>query len=120
MKRHFVSAPRSVMAVLGIATALGLPLLLMAADDLSASTIQPKRATFAITNVLTVKVPEGAQQVRIWFAVPQDDAESEVSNFTTEAAYPIRYTKTRRGTTSAIWRCRHPGNSTLLFAKPSP
>jgi transglutaminase-like putative cysteine protease len=77
--------------------ALSLPLLLSGAGALSAATPQPKRATFAITNVFTVKVPEGAKQVRIWFAVPQDDAESEISNFTAEAAYPIRYGKDSQG-----------------------
>jgi transglutaminase-like putative cysteine protease len=85
------------MVIPGIAMVLGLSLLLIATGDLSASTMQPKRATFAITNVLTVKVPEGAKQVRIWFAVPQDDAESEVRSFTTEAAHPIRYGKDSQG-----------------------
>lgn len=97
MQCRFVSAPRSVMLTLGIAIALALPFLLMAAGDLSASTMQPKRATFAITNILTIKVPEGAKQVRIWFAVPQDDAESEVRNFSAEAAHPIRYGKDSQG-----------------------
>lgn len=34
---------------------------------------QPKRATFEITNALTVKVPEGARRVRVWLAVPQSE-----------------------------------------------
>jgi hypothetical protein len=34
---------------------------------------QPKRATFEITNALTVKVPEGAKRVRVWLAVPQSE-----------------------------------------------
>lgn len=97
MQPRFVLSTRSVLVMLGIAIALGLPLLLIVAGDIAASTMPPKRATFAITNVFTVKVPEGAKQVRIWFAVPQDDAESEVSNFTTETAYPIRYGKDSQG-----------------------
>jgi len=38
----------------------------------------PKRASFEITNALTVKVPAGAQRVRVWLAVPQSDAESDI------------------------------------------
>ena len=97
MPSRFVSSTRSVLIILAIAMALGLPLLLSGAGDLSAATPQPKRAAFAITNIFTVKVPEGAQQVRIWFAVPQDDAESEIGNFTAEAAYPIQYGKDSQG-----------------------
>jgi hypothetical protein len=41
----------------------------------------PKRASFHISNVLTVKVPKGAKTVRTWFAVPQEDAYSIVRNF---------------------------------------
>ena len=97
MQWRFVSGTRSVLIILAVAVALGLPLLLSGAGDLSAATPQPKRAAFAITNIFTVKVPEGAKQVRIWFAVPQDDAESEIGNFTAEAAYPIQYGKDSQG-----------------------
>jgi transglutaminase-like putative cysteine protease len=53
--------------------------------------VQPKRATFEITNAFTVKVPAGAKRVRVWFAAPQRDAESEIRAFNVEAPYPVRY-----------------------------
>ena len=54
-------------------------------------TAPPKQASFHITNVLTVKVPKGARTVRIWFAVPQEDAYSVVRNFNVAGDYPVRY-----------------------------
>lgn len=51
----------------------------------------PKQASFHITNVLTVKLPQGARTVRIWFAVPQEDAYSVVRNFNVASDFAIRY-----------------------------
>lgn len=56
-----------------------------------AGTGQPKQAAFEVTNTFNVQVPEGAQRVRIWFAVPQDDAQSEISNLQVATSYPVRY-----------------------------
>src|SRR5688572_19593498 len=52
---------------------------------------QPKRATFEITNTFTVKVPDDAKHMRIWFAVPQKDAESEIQNFEVAAPHAVTY-----------------------------
>ena len=57
----------------------------------AAPAVQPKRATFEITNAFTIKVPEGAKRVRVWFAAPQRDAESEIRAFNVESPYPVRY-----------------------------
>jgi transglutaminase-like putative cysteine protease len=57
----------------------------------AAPAVQPKRATFEISNAFTVKVPEGAKRVRVWFAMPQSDAESEIRALNVEAPYPVRY-----------------------------
>ena len=57
----------------------------------AAPAVQPKRATFEITNAFTIKVPEGARRVRVWFAAPQHDAESEIRAFHVEAPYAVRY-----------------------------
>ncbi len=50
-----------------------------------------KQASFHISNVYTIKVPKGARTVRVWFAVPQEDAYSKVRNFNVISDYPIRY-----------------------------
>ena len=57
----------------------------------AAPAVQPKRASFDISNAFTIKVPEGAKRVRVWFAVPQGDTESEIRALKVEAPYPIRY-----------------------------
>ena len=41
----------------------------------------PRQASFHVRNAFVVKVPKGAQKVRVWFAVPQQDAQSAISNF---------------------------------------
>jgi transglutaminase-like putative cysteine protease len=57
----------------------------------AAPAVQPKRASFDISNAFTIKVPEGAKRVRVWFAVPQGDTESEIRALKVEAPYPVRY-----------------------------
>lgn len=52
---------------------------------------QPQHASFAVQNVLTLKVPQGAHQVRIWFAVPQENTYTAVSEFTADAPFHVEY-----------------------------
>jgi Transglutaminase-like superfamily len=50
-----------------------------------------KQASFHINNVFTLKVPKGVKTVRVWFAIPQEDAFSVVRNFNVNSEYPVRY-----------------------------
>ncbi len=52
---------------------------------------QPKQASFHVKNVFHVKVPKGANTVRIWFAVPQEDASSAIRNFAVSTDGMVRY-----------------------------
>jgi transglutaminase-like putative cysteine protease len=52
---------------------------------------QPKQASFHVKNVFNVKVPKGAQAVRIWFAVPQEDASSVIRNLAVSTDGVVRY-----------------------------
>ncbi len=47
-----------------------------------------KSALFDARHELKVMVPEDARRVRIWFAIPQDDAAQKVSDFTVVSPYP--------------------------------
>ena len=60
--------------------------LVLAASATAADS--PKRAGFHVKNTFTVKVPKGAQRVRVWFALPQEDAWSTIRNLnlTSDAA----------------------------------
>jgi transglutaminase-like putative cysteine protease len=53
--------------------------------------VQPREASFQIKNEFTVKVPKGAKSVRMWFAVPQEDAVSAVRDFNVHADFPVHY-----------------------------
>jgi transglutaminase-like putative cysteine protease len=56
-----------------------------------------RQATFQVRNELKVMLPEGAQRVRIWFALPQDDPAQQVSSFQVEAPYPYRIERDSEG-----------------------
>jgi transglutaminase-like putative cysteine protease len=81
---------RQIRWQLHLSIIVGVMLLLGAALAITEAA-QPKQATFEITNIYTVKVPTQAQTMRIWFAVPQEDAESTIKNFDVEAPYEVRY-----------------------------
>jgi transglutaminase-like putative cysteine protease len=52
---------------------------------------QPKQASFKIKNEFKVQPPKGAKTVRMWFAVPQEDAVSVVHEFRVAADFPVQY-----------------------------
>jgi transglutaminase-like putative cysteine protease len=52
---------------------------------------QPKQASFLIKNEFKVQPPKGARTVRMWFAVPQEDAESVIREFRVTADFPVQY-----------------------------
>lgn len=61
------------------------------AGDKAAKSEQPQHAEFAVENVLTVKIPQGAHHVRIWFAVPEENAYTKVTDFTATTPYHVEY-----------------------------
>jgi hypothetical protein len=65
----------------------------MTAGDAS-KPVQPAQASFQVKNEFKVQVPKGAKSVRIWFAVPQEDAASVVREFT-DPVLPRRLGKPR-------------------------
>jgi transglutaminase-like putative cysteine protease len=52
---------------------------------------QPQSASFQVKNAFTVKVPPGAHSVRVWFAVPQEDAFSTITNYKVLSDSPVRF-----------------------------
>ncbi len=57
----------------------------------SAKSGEPQHASFEVQNVLTLKVPQGAHQLRIWFAVPQENTYTNVTDFTATTPYHVEY-----------------------------
>jgi transglutaminase-like putative cysteine protease len=52
---------------------------------------QPRHASFQIKNEFKVQLPKGAEAVRIWFAVPQEDVVSVIREFRVTADFPVQY-----------------------------
>jgi hypothetical protein len=71
------------------AVVLGISALTFGGDV--SKPVQPREASFQVKNEFTVKVPKGAKSVRMWFAVPQEDAVSAVHDFNVHADFPIHY-----------------------------
>lgn len=53
--------------------------------------VKPKRASFLIKNAFVVKIPKDAKTTRIWFAVPQEDAYSKITDFKVVSDDPVTY-----------------------------
>jgi hypothetical protein len=62
----------------------------VSAADLSSGAL-PKKAAFRIKNLITIRVPKDAKRVRIWFAVPQQDADTVIQSFKVTTDVPVRY-----------------------------
>jgi transglutaminase-like putative cysteine protease len=60
-------------------------------DGAASNTVQPKHASFQIKNEFKVQPPKGAKMVRMWFAVPQEDAASAIHAFRVTADFPVQY-----------------------------
>jgi len=52
-----------------------------------------EQASFSVTNVLTLQVPPNAQRVRVWFALPNEDPYSTVSNLKITSMYPVSFNR---------------------------
>ncbi len=59
-----------------------------------------RTAEFGVRHELVVNLPSGTQEVRIWFAMPQDDPTQEVRDFKVEAELPHRIETDSQGNRS--------------------
>jgi hypothetical protein len=58
---------------------------------------QPSQASFQNKNELKVQSPKGAKSVRMWFAVPWEDAASVIREFRVTADFPVHHFRIHRG-----------------------
>lgn len=87
MLRTSLKCPFALVVLLGCCAAAS------AKNAAAAKSEHPEHASFAVQNVLTLKVPQGAHKVRIWFAVPQENAYTKVTDFTASTPYHVEYRK---------------------------
>src|SRR5262249_40926052 len=63
-----------------------------------ASAQPPRQATFELRNEIKIKVPDGAQRMRVWVALPQDnDPAQQVRDLKIEAPYAYRIERDSEG-----------------------
>ncbi len=75
---------------------------------------KPKQAVFKVKNVFTVNVPKGAKAVRIWLAVPQEDAQSSIRNLTLATDGAIHFNTDSWGNRVAYLERRDPTENQIV------
>ncbi len=78
---------------------------------------QPQHASFAVQNVLTVKVPKGAHSVRIWFAVPQENTYTQVTDLTATTPYHVEYRDDSWGNREGYLEAVNPTQSEIIITE---
>lgn len=58
---------------------------------------QPSEASFQNRNEFKAQSPKGAKSVRMWSAVPREDAPSVIREFRVTADFPVHYFRIHRG-----------------------
>jgi transglutaminase-like putative cysteine protease len=76
-----------------------------------------KQATFDVRHELHVVVPDGAQKVRIWFAMPQDVPEQSVRGFKVQCSVLTRIEKDSEGNTQVYCELRQPKEKTFTIVE---
>jgi transglutaminase-like putative cysteine protease len=89
----------------------------LAAAEGKSGEVQPKKAFFKVKNVFTVNVPKDAKTVRIWFAVPQEDAQSSVRNLTVNTDGAVRYETDSWGNRVGFLERRAPSSNKIVVTE---
>ena len=89
--------------------ASALVVVFTTATSLSALADEPRQASFHVTHVFTVEVPPSAKVVRMWLAVPQEDAFSRVKNLAISSERPVRFGSDSWDNRVAYVDARQPG-----------
>ncbi len=88
----------------------------VAASEKAQGGESPRRASFEVRHELKVMVPQGAQKVRIWFVLPQDDPipgdgtapAQQVTDLQIDAPYPYRVERDSEGSKVLYIEARQP------------
>ena len=69
---------------------------------------------FQVTNTITVTVPEGAKDLAIWFPIPREDPEQEITELKVEAPAGWRETKDALGNRNIHLRLAAPSGKVAV------
>ena len=111
---------RCVAGLVGALLLVGVVSLCVAGESGSTQASQgdaaKRQATFEVRHELQVAVPEGAQRLRVWFVLPQEDpmpgdgtaAAQRVSDLQIDARYPHRVERDSEGSKILYLEATHP------------
>lgn len=74
-----------------------IPMLALLLAALTACQAAPKHADFTVNHRIDVQVPDGARDVRVWMALPQDDDLQKIGDLRIDCPYPTRVTTDSQG-----------------------
>lgn len=77
--------------------AMGAAVAVLTAGCAVSGPAAPKTASFEVRHEFKVVVPEGAKEIRGWFAMPQQDPAQEVCGFKVDCPFPYRVTRDSEG-----------------------
>ena len=77
-----------------------------------------RQATFELRNEIKIKVPEGAQRLRVWVALPQDnDPAQQVRDLKIEAPYAYRTDRDSEGSRVLYLEATDPKDKELTIVE---
>lgn len=89
---------------------------IFAADSTKDGASPLRHATFELKNEVKVKVPEGAKQVRVWMALPQEEEAQQVSDMRIETPYPWRIARDSEGSRVLYLEAKNPQEKEFSIA----
>jgi transglutaminase-like putative cysteine protease len=117
MRSIHVSDGRS-FAFMALIVTLPLGAAPAAAQGTPAGGSPLRQATFEIRNEVTIKIPEGAQRVRVWLALPQDnDSAQQIRDLKIQAPYPSRIERDSEGSRILYLEATTPKERELTIVK---
>jgi transglutaminase-like putative cysteine protease len=120
---------RRCVALVGALLLVGVVSLSVAAESSATKARQgdavARQATFEVRHELNVNVPEGAQRVRVWFVLPQEDpipgdgtaSAQQVSDLQIEAPYPYRIERDSEGSKLLYLEATNPTEKELKISE---
>ena len=126
---RFTMSRRCMAGLLGAWLLVGGVSLILAGESNPTKATQgdaaARQATFEVRHELKVMVPEGAQRVRVWFVLPQEDpipgdgiaAAQRVSDLQIDAPYPYRVERDSEGSKVLYLEATNPKDKELKIVE---
>jgi transglutaminase-like putative cysteine protease len=125
----FTTNRRCVAGLLGALLLVGMVSLTLAGESSSTKATPgdsaARQATFEVRHELKVVVPEGAQRVRVWFVLPQEDpipgdgtaSAQRVTDLQIDAPYPYRVERDSEGSKVLYLEATNPKDKELKIVE---